>query len=69
MVDDRFLVCDEKDWNTLTENQRAWMVFKTLRGMSDRLDRLERWNRVYSFAGGIIGGFVAVVMYGIIKLA
>jgi hypothetical protein len=63
-----FLVVDEMDWEGASEEQRAWMVFKTLKSMDERLKSLERWNKFMSFAGGFIGGFVAVVIYGICRI-
>lgn len=60
-MDERFLVCDDKDWDGMTTDQRDWMIFKTLRSMDDRLKSLERWNKALSFAGGIIGGALAAI--------
>lgn len=56
-----FLVVDEKDWCDASAEQRDWMVFKTLRSMDIRMGKLERWNKGFSFLGGMIGGFVAVL--------
>ncbi len=67
MSEDRFLVCDEKDWEGLTTEQRDWMMFKTLRSMDTRLKSLERWNKAFSFFGGVIGG--AMAAFGIKFLA
>jgi hypothetical protein len=66
-MDERFLVCDEKDWGDMTENQRNWMVYKTLRLMNYRMRVLERWNKFYSFIGGVIGGVIAALGINIIK--
>ena len=63
-----FLVVDEMDWEGATEQQRDWMIFKTLKSMDGRLQTLERWNKCYSFVGGIFGGFVAVMVYGMFRL-
>ena len=59
MVDDRFLVCDERDWEGLSPEQRDWMLFKTLRSVDSRLHSLEKWNKAFSFFGGVIGGAMA----------
>lgn len=59
MKEDRFLVCDEHDWEGLTPEQRDWMLFKTLRSVDSRLQSLERWNKFYSFIGGVVGGAMA----------
>ena len=59
-----FLVVDEKDWKEATADQRDWMVFKTLKSMDTRLSRLEKrpfTDKCFSFMGGVIGGFAAVI--------
>ena len=61
MTDERFLVCDNSDWEGMNPDQRDWMVFKTLRSMDQRLHKLEIWNKCVSFAGGFVGGVVAVL--------
>ena len=61
MTDERFLVCDERDWEGLTPEQRDWMLFKTLRSVDGRLKSLERWNKAFSFMGGVIGGALAAM--------
>ena len=60
-MDERFLVCDERDWSGMTADQRDFMIFKTLRSMDERLQSLERWNKALSFAGGMIGGALAAI--------
>ncbi len=60
MTDDRFLVCDNEDWEGMNADQRDWLIFKTLRSMDKRLHRLEIWNKCFSFAGGFVGGVAAV---------
>jgi len=61
MTDDRFLVCENEDWEGMNADQRDWLIFKTLRSMDRRLHRLEIWNKCFSFAGGFVGGVVAVL--------
>jgi len=56
-----FIVVDEKDWEGADAEQRFWMIFKTLRSIDGRLQKLERWNKCFSFVGGLIGGFVAAL--------
>ncbi|MEN6464017.1 MAG: hypothetical protein ABFD62_02450 [Syntrophaceae bacterium] len=60
MTDERFLVCDNSDWDGMSPDQRDWMIFKTLRSMDARLHTLEFWNKCFSFAGGFVGGVAAV---------
>lgn len=56
-----FIVLDEKDWEGATPEQRDWMIFKTMKSMDDRLRRLERWNKAFSFAGGLVGGLASAI--------
>jgi len=62
MTDERFLVCDENDWEGLNSEQREWMVFKTLRNIESRISTLEKqsvWHQAAAAAGGVIGGIVS----------
>jgi len=64
MLEDRFLVCDEKDWEGLTQDQREWMLYKTMRSIDRRLTNIEGkgWtHKAYAAAGGIIGGAIAAI--------
>lgn len=57
-----FLVLDEKDWETATPEQRDWMIFKTLKSLDNRMQKLERRpfiDKAFAFAGGIVGGVLA----------
>ena len=59
-----FLVLNEKDWEKMDQQQRDWAVFNTLQSMNGRLKALERKtfiDKVFSFAGGIVGGGAAAV--------
>jgi hypothetical protein len=59
-----FLVLDEKDWESMTEQQKDWTIYKTLRAVNERITCLERRpfiDRFTSFFGGIIGGFIAAI--------
>lgn len=59
-----FLVVDEKDWQGQSPEQRDWLIFKTLKSMDDRLKVLEKrplTDKCWSFAGGVIGGFLAAL--------
>jgi len=61
-MDDRFLVCDEKDWEGLTQDQRTWMLYKTMRNIEQRLTAMEHktvFHKACATVGGIIGGAVA----------
>ena len=59
-----FLVVDEKDWCDASADQRDWMTFKTLKSIDERLQKLEKrplTDKCFSFLGGVIGGFAAVL--------
>jgi hypothetical protein len=59
-----FIILDEKDWETMTEEQKSWAMFKTLRMVNERLTCLEERpfiDKCFSFFGGVIGGFVAAL--------
>jgi cytoskeletal protein RodZ len=59
-----FLVLDENDWEKATPDQRDWMVFKTLKSLDERMSKLEKRplaDKCFSFLGGVIGGFAAIL--------
>ncbi len=59
-----FLVVDEKDWIDASAEQRDWMVYKTLRGLDHRMQKLEKRplvDKCFSFIGGLIGGVFAAI--------
>ncbi len=59
-----FLVLDEKDWENASPKQQSWMMFNTLKSMDARLSKLETrplMDKFYSFLGGVLGGFAAVL--------
>lgn len=59
-----FLIVDEKDWKELTPERRDWLIFNTLKSMDCRLQKLEKrplTDKCWSFAGGVIGGFLAAI--------
>lgn len=61
---DKFIVFDEKDWETASPEQRDWMIFKTLKNVDNRLSELEHKSFIknfWAFTGGIIGGVFAAL--------
>lgn len=61
-MSDSYMIITEKDWEKATPEQRDWMVFNTIQKMGCRLRKLERRpviDKIYAFAGGIIGGALA----------
>jgi hypothetical protein len=64
MVGNGFIILDEKDWETMTDEQKGWAMYKTLKAVNDRLTCLEQRpfiDKFYAFFGGIIGGFSAAL--------
>jgi len=59
-----FIVVDDKDWESASQEQRDWMTYNTILSIDARLTKLERkpWvDKVCSFVGGIIGGALAFI--------
>ncbi len=59
-----FLVVDEKDWIEASGDQREWMVYKTLKSLDRRMQKLEKRTLIdkgFSFAGGVVGGAFAAI--------
>lgn len=59
-----FIVIDDDDWEHADPEQRAWMTFKTLKSMDERLKKIESrtWlDKGCAFLGGIIGGAAAFI--------
>jgi len=57
-----FIIIDETDWKEATPEQRDWMIFKTLRVLDERMQKLEKRpvvDKCFSFCGGVLGGFLA----------
>lgn len=58
-----FMVVTEKDWDKATPERRSWMIYNTLQALEERIKHLENKafiEKIYSFAGGILGGALAV---------
>ena len=59
-----FIVINEEDWKGMTETQKSWAIFKTLKMLHDRLCFLEGRpfvDKFIAFCGGAVGGFVAAL--------
>ncbi len=52
-------VITKETWDHMPEDQRNWILFDTMQRLTSEVKILKRWNRVSSFAGGIIGGAAA----------
>jgi hypothetical protein len=55
------------EWReTLTQEQRDYEMWRVLQTLDRRLVCLERrplWDKTLAFAGGVAGGFLAVISY------
>ena len=49
-------IISKDTWDHMPENQRDWILFDTMQSLTMEVKILKRWNRVFSFAGGIVGG-------------
>ena len=54
-----FLVITEHTWKKMPPEERDWIIYETLKHTNDRMKKLEKWNKPFSFIGGILGGFLA----------
>lgn len=51
-------------WEGFPEKDKSWMLFDTLQDIGQRVKKLEDrklWDSAKSFAGGVIGGALAVL--------
>ena len=63
-MSDSYMVITEKDWEQADERMRSWMLFNTIQNMNCRLKELEKRpsvEKIYAFAGGVIGGAAAYI--------
>ncbi len=66
MFENPYIILTEKDWEKATPEQRDWLIYSTLKNMSQRLEELENkamFDRVCAFFGGAVGG--ALVSLGV----
>lgn len=52
-------IISKETWDNMPEEQRSWIMFETMQSVNAQIKMLKRWNRLSSFAGGIIGGILA----------
>lgn len=56
-----------KEWiEALSEEQRQYEIYRLLLSMDERMCKLERrpiWDKTLAFAGGIVGGIIAIAGY------
>ncbi len=53
----------EEAWEKMSSNEKLRIIYDTVQAMNQRLKKCERWNKLFSFIGGIVGG--AASMLGI----
>ena len=59
-----FIVMDEIDWDGQSAEQRDWLIFKTLKSIDERIQKIEqrKWKyEALAAGGGMVGGMVAVM--------
>jgi outer membrane lipoprotein SlyB len=54
-------ILSKETWDHMPEEQRQWIMFETMQVVNARLKRLERWNKVFSFSGGVLGGIAGAL--------
>jgi cell division septal protein FtsQ len=67
-----FLVLDENDWKDASPEQRDWMIFKTLRSLDERMQKVEKWSfwKISAvFLGSGIGGAMMVLFIHVFKVS
>ena len=61
MTDSRLIV-DEDTWKHLPEENRTWIMYKTIIHLITRLEAVENksfFNKALAFLGGVFGGIAA----------
>lgn len=61
-MSDGFITINEKDWQSMDDEQKLWAIYNTLQTMDGRMKTLEKRpiiDKCFSFAGGIVGGAAA----------
>ena len=56
------MIVNEKDWDTLPEKKRSWIMYNTMQSVEHRVTKLEqrKWiDKGLTFAGGVFGGALA----------
>lgn len=61
MTDNKMIV-DEDTWKHLPDENRTWIMYKTIIDFSKRLEVVENrsfFNKALAFLGGVFGGIAA----------
>lgn len=59
MTNGNGFIITEQTWEHMPDTQKSWILFETMQKVNTRLKALERWNKSFSFIGGLIGGAAA----------
>ena len=64
MPDNIKMVVKKERWKEFSEEEKSWITYDTLQDINKRVKKLENrkfWDSAKSFAGGLIGGAVAIL--------
>ena len=45
----------------MPDEQKEWIMFETMQAVHVQIKQRKRWNKLSSFAGGIVGGTAAAL--------
>jgi hypothetical protein len=54
-------VISKETWERMPKDQRDWIIFDTVQRLTTEVKCLKRWNKCFSFSGGIFGGLAAIL--------
>lgn len=54
-------ILSKETWDHMPEEQQKWIMFETMQNVNIRLRHLEKWNKVFAFTGGVVGGIAATL--------
>jgi len=54
-------IITKETWEHMSQEQRDWVLFDTMKNLTNDVKSLKRWNKCTSFLGGIVGGVAAVL--------
>jgi len=54
-------IISKDTWDHMPDEQQKWIMFETMQAVHVQIKQLKRWNKLSSFAGGIVGGACAAL--------
>ena len=54
-------IISKDTWDHMPDEQKEWIMFETMQAVHVQIKQLKRWNKLSSFAGGIVGGACAAL--------